>query len=994
MICLRRLRLTSTLVCLQAFTFEGALRVEAQTPGQAQPATAQQSPPNPPAPAKPPSNPPPAQQNPFEVVPQTQAPQPVAPAPTPATPGLAQNANQAGLIEGIEFRGARRVPADTLRALIYTKPGDPYSEEALHRDFIALWNTNRFDDIRLESEPGEHGGIVLRFVLTERPVIRTLNYEGNKSVSTSEILDRFKERKVGLTVESQYDPAKVQHAAVVLKEYLAERGRQFATVTPELHRIPPNSLEVIFKVDEGPKVKVGDITPVGNEVFSNRDVIRAMKNLHPFGIPHSIVLESLFAKTFDASKFAEDQERIRQAYTDKGYWFAKVVNGEVKLRDVGGSGRSLPFFLKNKPGKRADITVQIEEGKQQRLAKIDYVGVKLFRTPDVLSRQLFQMQPGDVFSTEKLRKGIENMKKLYADFGYIDFVPEPAIDPVKGTDTIDLTLNVDEGRQFFVRRIDFVGNTTTRDKVIRRELLLDEGDIYSGRLWDASILRLNQLGYFEPLKENESYDIKRNPNSNTVDITLKLKEKGKNSIGLNGGVSGISGTFVGANYSTNNFLGQGETLSLEGQLGTTLRSVNVGFTEPYVLDTRLQAGINLYIRRYNFDQARQASILSGENLISFYNSLGSNNLLNYAQNSKGGSFSVSYPIKRSFARFSFTYGFDDSNIIPQTEGATNYFQYLSFETVSGPSSLHGIRTSKIVPAYQYNSKNHPVSPTRGKSLYISTEFAGSILGGNVNTIRPSIDFQYYHPAPRRLGRRNVLAMHLLTSFISGYGGKVAPPFSRAYIGGEQDIRGFDFYGITPIGFIPNSVSIPVYNNNGTPRTVNSLVNGVPTSTDVTMTVPYYQLITPGGDTQVVANFEYRIPIFGPVTLAPFTDFGLDKILLPSQLRVDQARVDQLNGLFPQANFDNRVLLAPGTQAPRMSSGLELQVVLPVVNAPFRIYYAFNPLNVREYIQGPLVGDRSFFPNNYTYQSYIATYGQSYPFFERRGLFKFTIGRTF
>ena len=132
----------------------------------------------------------------------------------------------------------------------------------------------------------------------------------------------------------------------------------------------------------------------------------------------------------------------------------------------------------------------------------------------------------------------------------------------------------------------FIGNTTTRDKVIRREILLDEGDIYSGRLWDASILRLNQLGYFEPLKENESYDIKRNPNSNTVDIELKLKEKGKNSIGLNGGVSGISGTFVGANYSTNNFLGQGETLSLESQLGTTLRSVNLGFTEPYFLDTR------------------------------------------------------------------------------------------------------------------------------------------------------------------------------------------------------------------------------------------------------------------------------------------------------------------------------------------------------------------------------------------------------------------------
>jgi outer membrane protein insertion porin family len=285
-----------------------------------------------------------------------------------------------------------------------------------------------------------------------------------------------------------------------------------------------------------------------------------------------------------------------------------------------------------------------------------------------------------------------------------------------------------------------------------------------------------------------------------------------------------------------------------------------------------------------------------------------------------------------------------------------------------------------------------LNPTRGKSIYISTEFAGSILGGNVNTIRPSVDVQYYHPAPHF--RRNTLALHVLTSFVSGYGGKVVPPFSRAFIGGEQDIRGFDFYGITPVGYIPNTNSIPVYNANGTPRLLNSLVNGVPTQSAVMMTVPYYQLITPGGDTQIVTNLEYRIPILGPVALVPFIDTGLDKILLPDQLRVDPGRIATLNGEFPQADFTTKVLLAAGTQKIRMSTGLELQVVLPVVNAPFRVYYAFNPLNVREYLQSPVVGDRSFFPNAYTYEQYIATYGQSYPFFERRGIFKFTVGRTF
>ena len=140
--------------------------------------------------------------------------------------------------------------------------------------------------------------------------------------------------------------------------------------------------------------------------------------------------------------------------------------------------------------------------------------------------------------------------------------------------------------------------------------------------------------------------------------------------------------------------------------------------------------------------------------------------------------------------------------------------------------------------------------------------------------------------------------------------------------------------------------------------VNSLVNGVPTATAVTMSVPYYQLITPGGDTQIVGNFEYRIPIFGPVTMAPFVDVGLDKILLPNQLKVEQDRVDQLNGLFPQASFNNKVLLAPGTQKPRMSAGLELQVMLPVVNAPFRVYYALNPLK-RARVPAAAAGGRSF-----------------------------------
>lgn len=967
-----------------------ALEAVPQTPPQTQPA--QQTPP---------PTPQPKPANPFETVPQAPQ-QPPAQPPTPGikpfeslptTPAVKPVVGNQNVIEAIEFRGSRRVPQETLRGIIASRKGDVYNEETLRRDFQTLWNTGRFDDIRLETEPGATG-IIVRFVVTERPVIRTISYPGAKSVTVSEILDRFKERKVGLSVESQYDPNKVQRAAVVLKELLAERGRQFAKVEPDIRRIPPASLEVMFNIDEGPKVKVGKINIVGNKVFSEKEVIRAMKNSHPIGIPHSIIFENLFGKTFDKSKLEEDEERVRDAYQQKGYYEARAYDPTVTLRDTGGnvSGRHIWLIKPNKPGKAADITMRVEEGAQFRLHQINYVNVKLFRTPELLSKTFFGMDVGDIFSTAKLRKGLDNMRKAYGDFGYIDFTTEPEITKVPGTTTLDLTLTADEGKQFFIRRIDFSGNTTTRDKVIRREILLNEGDLFSQRLWDASILRLNQLGYFEVLKENESYTLNRSPNGNTVDVTLKVKEKGKNSIGLNGGVSGIAGSFLGFNYSTNNFLGLGETLTLAAQLGTLMRDVTLGFTEPYFLDRPLQVGFQVYIREFLFNQGREESLLTGQDLTSYYNALGSANVLNYTQKSKGAAISISYPIKRSFARWGLSYGYDDSTIITNSVGAQTYFSYINFEGVNGPNSLTGIKTSHIIPSYSYNSKNHPLTPTQGKSLFISTEFAGSFLGGNVNTVKPTMDFQYFHRSPR--WQKNVLAFHLMGSFLTGYGGKVAPPFARTYIGGEQDVRGFDFYSISPIAFVASNATINVENPDGSQKMQRVLVNGQPQLIGVTQQIPTYQLVTPGGDTQVVSNFEYRIPIIGPVTLAPFVDAGLNKITRTDQLTMNPDRVAQLNALFPQAGFDGRVKIAPGTENTRMSTGLEIQVMLPVVNAPFRVYYAFNPLLVREYIQTPVVADRSFFPNARTFQDAVATFGQAYPFFERHGTFRFTIGRTF
>lgn len=956
--------------------------------GSSRLAFAQQTPP-PAQPAKPPQQ---KKANPFETVPQsTDTPAQPAPAKPEAAKPASPDQPPEDVIELIEFRGARRVPQDTLRALIFTKKGDKYDEESLHRDFMALWNTNRFDDITMEREPGKTGWIV-RFVVVERRVVRSIKYDGMKSITVSEILDRFKERKVGLSVESQYDPNKVQHAKNVLQEYLAERGRQFATVEPDIKQIPPSSLEITFKVDEGPKVKVNSISFVGNNVFNTRTVRSAMHNLRPIGLPHSILFEDLFSKTFDSTKLEEDQQRIQQFYQDKGYFTAHTVDAKVDIVDVGGGKFRFPLLVSNKVGKGANIKITIEEGRLYHLNNINFVGVKLFRTPETLMKPVFQMTQGDVFSTAKLRKGFEQLRDLYGGFGYIDFVAEPSFEPVPDSDKIDLTLTFDEGKQFFVRRIDFSGNTTTRDKVIRRQLLIDEGDIYNTRLWKLSILRLNQLGYFETLKEDSAADVKRDTKTNTVDLTLKVKERGKNTVQLSGGVSGISGSFLGFSYSTNNFLGLGETLSLSTQVGTRTDDVTLGFTEPYFMDRPLQLGFSVFLQRFNYNQAREASVLAGTNLIPLYNNLGTQNLLNYVSNSRGFTVSASYPLKRSFARVGISYGYTIQNVRTLTDAATQYYQYIDFLHINGPNQLDGIRSSTIIPSYTYNSVNHPITPTAGKSISLSLQVSGSVLGGNVNQIEPILDVKYFR---KGLRPGHVIGMHLLGRFLTGYGGKTAAPTNRFYMGGENDIRGFDIWGISPIAYVPTSGTVNILNNDGTPRQQKVVDStGAVSFVSQTQTIPTYQLVFPGGDTNVVTNFEYRIPIFGPVTLAAFVDAGINKLALNSQLKLNPDRISLLNAQFPEAAFANHAIVAPGTQDPRMSTGLELQVLMPVVNAPFRIYWAYNPLLVRQYLQPPFVADRSYFPNNASFINAAATYGQAQPFFERHSMFRFTVGRTF
>jgi outer membrane protein insertion porin family len=904
------------------------------------------------------------------------------------------------VIEGIVIHGNRRIPAETIRARMFTKAGDVYDQAALERDFNSLWNTGYFDDLRIEREASAKGWIIHVYA-KEKPTIREIKYVGLSSVSQSDVLDKFKERKVGLTQESQYDPTKVKHAEVVVKELLAAHGHQFATVRSEVRPIPPAAVALTFVVKEGPKVKVGKITFEGNKAIKSRELRSAMKNLKPVGIPHSIFLENLFARTYDSTKLSEDAERVRYYYQTKGYFKALVADPKTQIHDTSGVRWYWPF--KSSPGKAVDITLPVEEGQRYRLKEITFSGNKAVTNTAGL-RALFKIKDGEIFDTEAVRKGLEGLRKAYAALGYINFTPVPNTEADDEKKLISLRIDVDEGKQFFVRRIEFQGNTTTRDKVIRRELALEEGQVYNGNLWELSLLRLNQLQYFEVLKPDKDSEIKQNVQDSTVDITLKVREKGKNSIGLTGGVSGLAGGFIGLNYTTNNLFGKGESLSLQFQVGQYQKNETLSFTQPYLFDKPLQFGWSVYHNSYNYNQAALTSIQVNQTvaLPASYQAL----LQNFTQTSTGATTSFSYPIKRSFKRVGITYSFDDSSVQTFSAASADYFQALAFRGISGPNALNGIITSKVVPNFSYNRIDNPQRPHSGQSLYVAAEFAG--LGGNVRYIKPVAEYKKFIPVNKG---RNTFGFRVLGSWISGYGGQVAPPFDRFYMGGDTDVRGFDIRAISPVAFFPSAITIPLQNPDGT--TV-PLDPSNPRRGAYGITIPVEQIIFPGGDTNLVNNLEYRIPIVGPVTIAAFVDTGFDLISNQSQLRIAGTQFTTLQTtVFGCPSLTSTFTCAGGSTLPfsavlkpisgtnyqpRMSTGLELQVIMPVVNAPFRVYYAYNPLRIDETIASPAPITRGMFPagaaGDYTYAQAISAYQPGYLLREPRKTFRFTVATTF
>ena len=811
------------------------------------------------------------------------------------------------LVENVDIVGNRRLREDDILYYIQTRPGDPFNEQQVQRDLQTILQLGFFDktSTRVLTEDGARGGVNVIFEVKELPIIRDLQFEGLKSVPESDVLKAFRERRVGVSKESIYDPVKSRNAMRVLKELLAEHGHPNATIEPRLDEVSATSIAITYVINEGDRVRVVEIQFEGNSIFSDGKLRSQMKLVKEAGLISRFKGQDILHR----DKLEYDLRQVDNYMRSKGYLQAR--HGEPRVEGVGPRRTGfpilpLPFLSSVDEGLR--VTVPIVEGKLYRIGEMKIEGNSIFSEDQI--RLVIGLNKGDVANGERIGKALfENLKRIYGQQGFIEYTAEPTPtfkdNPQKPEEGIvDFVVTIEEGKQFSLRRLEFVGNTFTRDNVLRREVLLNEGDIYNQSNWEYSVIKLNQLGYFDPIDKDKDADFRTNEEEATVDINLKVAERGRQQISFNGGISGIGGSFFGLEYSTNNLLGRGEILSLNVSAGNRQRYLQFSFTEPYIKNRPITAGFSLFAFSQKFfgegtflsqnSAAQQA--LSG-NPLDFFN-VNEDNL--FTRDSYGGSIFASAPLsefyrKRRFTQFSrvgASYQFSTSSVKdPEVNAQGNQNQFIPV-IYNQPSII----TSRGTLTFTYDTRNASIDPTQGREFSLSLALAG--LGGDVRTYQPSLSYTQFFPVRRKRSERpEVFGFRIIAGTVGSFAtsSKVrnsnslafvdgVPIFERYFLGDEFTIRGYNVRSISPIApldtFVTSRNVVLASNATGTPQPIPGLpaeLANIGTFTGVsgsnTVQLPR-SFTSVGADTQVLANLEYRIPLIGnTVGLAAFADVG-------------------------------------------------------------------------------------------------------------------------
>jgi outer membrane protein insertion porin family len=749
------------------------------------------------------------------------------------------------------------------------KPYNEAAEQTIIGDHKRLWATNFLDDLKIEvvDFPFTNGviGKVIIYDMEERQRIKNTVYnEGTKAIEQSKVEERLRELGITIRLDSFVDQATEKKVANVIREMMVEKGFQEAKVEPYYEPLPggPKTVALKFKITEGPKIKISNVDFVGNKVYSDGKLRGKMKTNKGGGFwifPGSSV--------YQEDKFEEDADMVVGFYRENGYLQINV--GEPTLKPIRDSKDGTQRYM--------TLEIPITEGLRYKVNKFEFAGND--KVPGDVMRPLFKMKTGEYYNEKRIREGFQKIQEIYGAGGHFEMTPYPEFVP-EG-DQVNVTIRINEGKQYFINRITFQGNTTTRDSVIRRELRLYENSVYNTEALKYSVKRLNQLGYFKPLEDQKNITTEKTPGTdNKVDLTLKLEEQNRNQLSFGAGVSQYDGIFGQLSFSTANFMGRGETFTVSMQTGARVSDYQVAFTEPFLFDRPITGSVDLHKRDIEY-------------------------LYQFTQGSTGGNVTLGYPL-RNFSRVYLNYSYDRvhvrdlnqaffgyecfaspegcqtidfDNLTPEQREIIEFSPYLRDALLIGQGGRRTI--SKITPTFSLNSIDNPVTPTSGTRYTASVGFAG--LGGNTKYINPTLEGTWFirQSAKTSIGLRGQM------EYIKPFGNTPLPIFERLVLGGGYSVRGYDLRSIGPQD--PNS------------------------------------RIVVGGNKSLLFNAEYLIAVGGPVRLILFYDAG---------------QVQDTGDPFRIKGYIN----SNGIYVPPFitSTGAEIRFFMPVLNVPFRLIFASNP----------------------------------------------------
>lgn len=678
-----------------------------------------------------------------------------------------------GTIQEIAFEGLRRVEAAAVKLVMTSREGRPYRPEALAEDLRAIYGMGYFEDVRAFREELPTGAVRLVFVVTEKPAVRRVEIRGNDDVSTDDLREVVDIRPFTILNE-----ARVKRNLQKIKDVYNEKGFFLAEVTSVLEPSGENEVVVAFVIEEQAKVQVRSIRFVGNDHVPS-DVLKSGLATQEGGL-----LSFLSgAGTYRKDAFQVDLLRITSHYFDNGF-----INVRVDTPDIEISADRRFIY----------ITIRIEEGEQYSVGKLGFSGDLL--VPEEELRDLLTVEGGEIFNRSELGQDLLNLKTRYEDEGYAyaNITPVTAIDSQKRI--IDLTFDIQKGEKVYYERINVVGNTKTRDKVIRRELRIYEGDLTSASLRELSRRRVQALGFFERVEVKT----RRGSSDETQIVDVEVKEKATGTFQVGAGFSSAENFIATAQIAQDNFLGRGQSVAISAQISSLRQLFQLRFTEPYFFDSLWTFSVDAF------------------NTETLFRS--------FVRSATGGDVTFGHPITDDIRIF-LTYSLE----FVQSRGADGLPRQPSFAALNTTGQISSLRGT-----ITYDTRDNRLFPTAGMFHSLSAEFSETFFGASENRAfeRYRAFTRFYRPLPFGV----VGKLSLRGGFINSRAPQGLSPSEKFIMGGINTLR----------GYLPFTI--------GPERRATRNDRGVNLLDPYSDTFVFVE----GGNKEFLANFEIEFPIFQAV----------------------------------------------------------------------------------------------------------------------------------